>query len=157
MIIFHQKDRKDQGSGGSLMRTRTISRPGSWKGVCRPSEGNPGDGGCAGVPAGPSLAQVEAGRADAGQSHGLKPHFQMSTNSFSSHFAKSWVLIMYEIETRIFTPQEIMNHCFDDVERFMARLQQAAEAQHLLSQKTKKRSKKSNKKGDPGGESCTSF
>lgn len=54
-------------------------------------------------------------------------------------------------------PQEIMNHCFDDVERFMARLQQAAEAQHVLSQRTKKRSKKSNKKEESSGESCTTF
>lgn len=45
---------------------------------------------------------------------------------------------------------EIMNHCFDDVEQFMARLQQAAEAQRLLSQKTKKRSKKGNKKEEAG-------
>lgn len=47
----------------------------------------------------------------------------------------------------------MMNHCFDDVERFMAHLQQAVEAQHLLSQKTKKRSKKSSKKEQPAGES----
>lgn len=100
---------------------------------------------------------MEAERADTGQSEGLKPHYQMSANRFSSHFAKYWVLIMCEIETRIFIPQEIMNHCFDDVEQFMARLQQAAEAQHLLSQKTKKRSKKGNKKEEAGGESCTSF
>lgn len=55
------------------------------------------------------------------------------------------------------TSQEILNHCFDDVERFMARLQQAAEAQHVLNQRTKKRSKKSNKKEEPGGESSTTF
>ncbi|XP_056870410.1 epidermal growth factor receptor kinase substrate 8-like protein 1a [Takifugu flavidus] len=48
---------------------------------------------------------------------------------------------------------EIMNHCFDDVERFMARLQQAAEAQRVLSQRTKKRSKKSNKKEEPSDNS----
>lgn len=60
---------------------------------------------------------------------------------------------MDETETRVLIPQEIMNHCFDDVEQFMARLQQAAEAQHYLSQKAKKRSKKRNKKEEPGGES----
>lgn len=41
--------------------------------------------------------------------------------------------------------QEILNHCFDDVERFMGRLQQTAEAQTILSQKKKKGSKKSKK------------
>ncbi|XP_059204577.1 epidermal growth factor receptor kinase substrate 8-like protein 1a [Centropristis striata] len=40
---------------------------------------------------------------------------------------------------------DIMNHCFDDVERFMSRLQQAAEAQSVLKQR-KKRSRKSKKK-----------
>lgn len=65
---------------------------------------------------------------------------------------------MHEIKkTSNFAPQEMMNHCFDDVERFMARLQQAVEAQHLLSQKPKKRSKKSSKKEEPAGESCTLF
>lgn len=48
-----------------------------------------------------------------------------------------------------------MNHCFDDVERFMACLQHAAEAQHVVSQRTKKRSKKGSKKSEPSGESCT--
>ncbi|CAJ1076864.1 epidermal growth factor receptor kinase substrate 8-like protein 1 [Xyrichtys novacula] len=41
---------------------------------------------------------------------------------------------------------EILNHCFDDVERFMARLQQTAEAQSVLNQRKKKRSRKSKKK-----------
>lgn len=50
-----------------------------------------------------------------------------------------------------------MNHCFDDVERFMAHLQQVAKAQHLLSQKTKKRSKKSNKQQGAGGEEKREF
>ncbi|XP_042361829.1 epidermal growth factor receptor kinase substrate 8-like protein 1a [Plectropomus leopardus] len=43
---------------------------------------------------------------------------------------------------------EIMNHCFDDVERFMARLQQTAEAQTVLNQRRKKRNRKSKKKED---------
>lgn len=42
-------------------------------------------------------------------------------------------------------PQDILNHCFDDVERFMARLQQAAEAQSVLNQRRKKRSRKTKK------------
>ncbi|XP_035852587.1 epidermal growth factor receptor kinase substrate 8-like protein 1a isoform X1 [Sander lucioperca] len=43
---------------------------------------------------------------------------------------------------------EIMNHCFDDVERFMARLQQTAEAQSVLNQTKKKKSRKSKKNKD---------
>ncbi|KAM6966989.1 epidermal growth factor receptor kinase substrate 8-like protein 1a [Tautogolabrus adspersus] len=41
---------------------------------------------------------------------------------------------------------EILNHCFDDVERFMARLQQTAEAQSVLNQRRKKSTRKSKKK-----------
>ncbi|XP_037647072.1 epidermal growth factor receptor kinase substrate 8-like protein 1a [Sebastes umbrosus] len=41
---------------------------------------------------------------------------------------------------------EMMNHCFDDVERFMMRLQQTAEAQTVLNQRKKKGSRKSKKK-----------
>jgi len=52
--------------------------------------------------------------------------------------------------------QEMLNHCFDDVERFMGRLQQTAEAQGILNQrrKQKKSSKKSrkSKKGAQDGE-----
>ncbi|XP_018528243.1 epidermal growth factor receptor kinase substrate 8-like protein 1a [Lates calcarifer] len=43
---------------------------------------------------------------------------------------------------------EILNHCFDDVERFMGRLQQTAEAQTVLNQRRKTRSRKSKKKGN---------
>ncbi|TDH02757.1 hypothetical protein EPR50_G00156090 [Perca flavescens] len=43
---------------------------------------------------------------------------------------------------------EIMNHCFDDVERFMSRLQQTAEAQSVLNQTKKKKSRKSKKNKD---------
>nr|XP_046194852.1 epidermal growth factor receptor kinase substrate 8-like protein 1 [Oncorhynchus gorbuscha] len=46
---------------------------------------------------------------------------------------------------------EILNHCFDDVERFMGRLQQAAEAQSILNQ-TKRKSRKSKKKEKQDGE-----
>ncbi|XP_056144455.1 epidermal growth factor receptor kinase substrate 8-like protein 1a [Lampris incognitus] len=41
---------------------------------------------------------------------------------------------------------EILNHCFDDVERFMGRLQQTAEARGILNQKKRSRSRKSTKK-----------
>ncbi|XP_041943849.1 epidermal growth factor receptor kinase substrate 8-like protein 1a isoform X1 [Alosa sapidissima] len=40
---------------------------------------------------------------------------------------------------------ELLNHCFDDVERFMGRLQQAAEARSVLEQRSKK-NKKSRRK-----------
>ncbi|TRY59814.1 hypothetical protein DNTS_035241 [Danionella cerebrum] len=47
---------------------------------------------------------------------------------------------------------ELVNHCFTDVESFMARLQQTAEAKNVLEQrKSKKKSrKKKNKKEDDG-------
>lgn len=48
--------------------------------------------------------------------------------------------------------QEILNHCFDDVEQFMGRLQQTAEAQSILKQRKKKRSRRSKKKADQDGE-----
>uniref|UniRef100_A0A3P8TE14 EPS8 signaling adaptor L1a n=1 Tax=Amphiprion percula TaxID=161767 RepID=A0A3P8TE14_AMPPE len=41
---------------------------------------------------------------------------------------------------------EILNHCFSDMERFMMRLQQTAEAQSVLNQRKKKRSTKNKKK-----------
>ncbi|XP_062387840.1 epidermal growth factor receptor kinase substrate 8-like protein 1a isoform X2 [Sardina pilchardus] len=43
---------------------------------------------------------------------------------------------------------ELLNHCFDDVERFMGRLQQAAEARSVLEQrsKNKKKSRRKSKK-----------
>ncbi|XP_053707174.1 epidermal growth factor receptor kinase substrate 8-like protein 1a [Synchiropus splendidus] len=43
---------------------------------------------------------------------------------------------------------EIINHCFDDVERFMMRLQQTADAQSVLNQRKSKRSRKGKKKND---------
>ncbi|KAM9457933.1 epidermal growth factor receptor kinase substrate 8-like protein 1a [Clarias gariepinus] len=43
---------------------------------------------------------------------------------------------------------EVLNHCFSDVERFMARLQQAADAQRILEQNMKR--KKSSKKKKQG-------
>ncbi|XP_073350213.1 epidermal growth factor receptor kinase substrate 8-like protein 1a [Pagrus major] len=43
---------------------------------------------------------------------------------------------------------EILNHCFDDVERFMSRLQQTAEAQSILNQRGKKKRSRKSKKGN---------
>lgn len=50
--------------------------------------------------------------------------------------------------------QELVNHCFADMERFMARLQQTAEARSLLHQQSKKKSRKksSKKKKELDGE-----
>lgn len=53
--------------------------------------------------------------------------------------------------------QEILNHCFDDVERFMSRLQQTAEAQSVLNQRRKKSSRKSKKKDKQEGQDCSSI
>ncbi|KAL2100873.1 hypothetical protein ACEWY4_002634 [Coilia grayii] len=41
---------------------------------------------------------------------------------------------------------ELLNHCFDDVERFMGRLQQAAEARSVLEQRSKKSRRRKSKK-----------
>lgn len=43
---------------------------------------------------------------------------------------------------------EILNHCFDDVERFMGRLQQTADAQSVVNQRKKKKRKKKKKDQD---------
>uniref|UniRef100_A0A3B4AKN3 SH3 domain-containing protein n=1 Tax=Periophthalmus magnuspinnatus TaxID=409849 RepID=A0A3B4AKN3_9GOBI len=40
------------------------------------------------------------------------------------------------------TAPEILNHCFDDIERFMVRLQQTAEAQSVLNQRKKRKSRR---------------
>lgn len=48
-----------------------------------------------------------------------------------------------------------MNHCFDDVERFMTRLQQTAEAQSVLNQRGKRSRKSKKNKDGQDGESCT--
>lgn len=53
--------------------------------------------------------------------------------------------------------QEILNHCSDDVERFMSRLQQTAEAQSVLNQRRKKRSRKSKKKDNQDGDKRSSI
>lgn len=50
-------------------------------------------------------------------------------------------------------PQGILNHCFDDIETFMARLQQTAEAATVLSQRKKKNKKKSKKQSAEGNSS----
>uniref|UniRef100_A0A3B5MT51 EPS8 signaling adaptor L1a n=1 Tax=Xiphophorus couchianus TaxID=32473 RepID=A0A3B5MT51_9TELE len=49
---------------------------------------------------------------------------------------------IYGVILHILCSQEILNHCFDDIEKFMARLQQAAEARSVLNQRTKRSAKK---------------
>uniref|UniRef100_A0A8B9R736 SH3 domain-containing protein n=1 Tax=Astyanax mexicanus TaxID=7994 RepID=A0A8B9R736_ASTMX len=47
------------------------------------------------------------------------------------------------------TPSDLLNHCFEDIEVFMGKLQQAAEAQNILEQRNKKK-RKSRKKSAEG-------
>ena len=55
--------------------------------------------------------------------------------------------------TRLSLPQGILNHCFDDIENFMGKLQQTAEAATVLNQrkKKKKKSKKQSAEGKKRG------
>lgn len=50
----------------------------------------------------------------------------------------------------LFFPQGILNHCFDDIETFMGKLQQTAEAATVLNQRKKKNKKKSKKQSAEG-------
>ncbi|XP_055037365.2 epidermal growth factor receptor kinase substrate 8-like protein 1 [Misgurnus anguillicaudatus] len=43
---------------------------------------------------------------------------------------------------------EILNHCFDDIEAFMGKLQQSAEAQMILNQRSKKQKRSQRKSAD---------
>lgn len=62
------------------------------------------------------------------------------------------------IKTHVMCPhQEILNHCFDDMERFMLRLQQTAEAQSVLNQRRKKSNRKSKKKDKQEGQNSIYF
>lgn len=47
-------------------------------------------------------------------------------------------------------PQGILNHCFNDIENFMGKLQQTAEAATVLNQRKKKNKKKSKKQSAEG-------
>lgn len=72
-------------------------------------------------------------------SRGLK----FSSVKFSSH-------LNIPNHLRCPSPQGILNHCFDDIENFMGKLQQTAEAAIVLNQRKKK--KKKSKKQSAEGE-----
>lgn len=64
----------------------------------------------------------------------------------------------------LFFPQGILNHCFDDIETFMGKLQQTAEAVTVLNQRKKNKKKKSKKQSAEGkkrlflqGDTCKSL
>lgn len=61
--------------------------------------------------------------------------------------------IRTELFTAYFIPQGILNHCFDDIENFMGKLQQTADAATVLNQKKKKK-KKSKKQSAEGRQRC---
>lgn len=54
------------------------------------------------------------------------------------------------LNSGLFFPQGILNHCFDDIETFMGKLQQTAEAATVLNQRKKKNKKKSKKQSAEG-------
>lgn len=70
------------------------------------------------------------------------PELPLITDASKGNGAKSNHTSLLNAEREV----EILNHCFSDVERFMMRLQQTAEAQSVLNQRKKKRSSKSKKK-----------
>lgn len=78
-----------------------------------------------------------------------------TTEIFSLLFYKLLVIITYFYNCFICymsnISKEILNHCFEDMEKFMTRLQQTAEAQSVLNQRTKKNGKKNSKNAKQGG------
>lgn len=60
----------------------------------------------------------------------------------------SGCVLNYMVKSILSVSQELLNHCFSDVERFMAQLQQAADAQRTLQQNMQR--KKNDKKKKQG-------
>ncbi|KAM6905345.1 epidermal growth factor receptor kinase substrate 8-like protein 1a [Xenentodon cancila] len=88
-------------------------------------------------PAPPVVAPKPAGVRVLIPSGGLPIHTDSAKETGASRESNHITLVNAEREV------EILNHCSDDVERFMTHLQQAAEAQSVLKQRKKKKSKKS--------------
>ncbi|XP_078141041.1 epidermal growth factor receptor kinase substrate 8-like protein 1a [Centroberyx gerrardi] len=93
------------------------------------------------VPRKPSGVRVMIGPGEQLPPGGLPVYSNFRKVNGASEESKHTSLVNAEREV------ELLNHCFDDVERFMGRLQQTAEAQSVLNQrKNRKSSKKSKKK-----------
>lgn len=92
------------------------------------------------VPRKPSGVRVMIPPGDQPPPGGLPIYMDSGKEKGASRRSNQTSLVNAEREV------EILNHCFDDTERFMARLQQTAEAQSVLNQRRKNRSRKSKKK-----------
>ncbi|XP_068193752.1 epidermal growth factor receptor kinase substrate 8-like protein 1a [Antennarius striatus] len=94
------------------------------------------------VPRKPSGVRVMIAPGDLPPNGGPSMNTQPRTVNGAHHDSSHTSILDAEREV------EILNHCFDDVERFMVRLQQTADAQNILNQRKSKKSSRKSKKKD---------